>query len=339
MGLCSVLTAPIKLELKNRPASALLLHWLEPGCDVDTLPLLSTERRGKGRFTENVATIAPCYNIYEHIPGRLNTLADALSRTHINSHYNALANDLVQSLSLNWVMPSLHPLQLVQHVLSRHCPTEPEGQRAGQTGGCQSPWDEQEQALSNTSIPTVLLSSQVAPSGADPPADMCVYRTPQLPRDGPSISPQSCGPYSSVPAARGRTAHSKPLQSRPRPGGDDEEEGLQESGQAPTVTADDIGRTAGSTCHKRVGLSKGRNINDFLWRLLSRGGSATDHHPIRPATSPHQSGRGDGHPPDSCQRQSREKPPEILPEAQNHHIQSSRPFFFFFFFFSVFIQA
>ena len=69
-GVFSVLTAPIELELQKRPAAAVLWHWLEARCDVDTLPRLSTERRGKGRFTENVAMTehaAPCYKQQKRI--------------------------------------------------------------------------------------------------------------------------------------------------------------------------------------------------------------------------------------------------------------------------------
>ena len=78
----------------------------------DNLPAVQVLQSGRGRnkamleaarATWMVQALYQVTIVYEHIPGRLNFLADALSRAHISPQNQKTANDLVEQLALSWV--------------------------------------------------------------------------------------------------------------------------------------------------------------------------------------------------------------------------------------------
>ena len=132
----------------------------------DNQPAVSVLQSGRGknpvvleaaRLAWMIQAMFQVYIVYEHIPGRLNVLADALSRSHLSQHHRTSAENHVSALGLNWVDPCLHSLNVLR--LSSSNRPDATGTGTGgsdQTGLVKGAGDTQESTLSDQSFPQLL---------------------------------------------------------------------------------------------------------------------------------------------------------------------------------------
>ena len=132
----------------------------------DNMPTVNVLRSGRGhnpvileaaRAAWMVQALFQVKILYEHIPGHLNTFADALSRAHLSHEYATMASDFVDQFHLKWVPPSTHPLTIVSHIMKSRSKIEKVGRsRRDQTDDGPGSGDERQQGLGREDVLQVL---------------------------------------------------------------------------------------------------------------------------------------------------------------------------------------
>ena len=152
--------------------------------------------------------------VYEHIPGRLNFLADALSRAHESYTKNDIAKQLVHDLGLNWVQPCTHLFSDFKSLLSRPRADNPGDRSALMTRCGESAGHQRKPNLSSTNLPQVLSYSPLASPIPDSSDDVHVHRAPESSWPGPTHCEEQCGSHQDLSSTRwsptsrlARTAH------------------------------------------------------------------------------------------------------------------------------------
>ena len=262
---------------------------------------------------------------YEHISGRLNVLADALSRAHISEQSARLADDLVHSLYLNWINPCLHAPNLVNGVLSRRTLKHSGDISSPPTGQSEGRGDKPEQAFCHLRLPKVLPSSQVAPTAPHIPAGVYIHRAPESDELGTADDPEPRRAYTRVSTVGGCPAHRQPLQGEEGGRGDTQEKRLCEGGQAPARSKGDSRSNTSPPCDKAPAIGPRCSVNDLLRRIPPSRGDPTVSKTVRPPKAPDQGGcqavrrqAGDKH-------QGREESTKIRSKAPYYCFQSTRP--------------
>ena len=224
--------------------------------------------------------------VYEHIPGRLNFLADALSRAHQSESHNAAALELVESLHLNWVEPCTYSLPIFKSILSRSGLRNTGDRGRAQTGDSKGPGHQCKQGISGSSIPEVLPHPQMAPTEPHVSADLHVSGAPKR---APTLSPdgkESSGPLKNIPAAGPSTTHSISLQGDEGSRSDDAEERLQEERTSPAIGSDYSGSSRRHPPYKGGGGGQSGHTNNVLRSVQAGGSGPTDHFRVRPPPAP-----------------------------------------------------
>ena len=262
----------------------------------DNLPAVAVFQSGRGknpvvleaaRLAWMVQAIFQVSIVYDHIPGRLNVLADALSRSHLSENHRNSADINVHALGLRWVEPCLHSLNALH--LSSSNRTEAAGTITGgndQTGPIEGPRNEQKSSLSNQGICHILPQLLLAPPGVDVSTRVCLHRAPERNEPGPADCAKSCRSYTRVPTIGRSTPNCQPPKSRQSPGGNHEAEGLQENRPPTPGCAPDISRATGPSHIKGTRLCKGSDPHDLLWRLQARRGGPSVSGGVRPSQTP-----------------------------------------------------
>ena len=265
----------------------------------DNLPAVSVLQTGRGknhvvleaaRQAWMVQALFQVSIIYEHIPGRLNTLADTLSRAPLSHNHMLKAQNDVASLGLKWVAPCLHALTALRLSSSRSVAPDAVDSGGREAGLGQGPRDQRQQAVGGKDVPLLLPQTSVDPSITHPPTSVYLYRDAEQPEPGPTHSPKPHRTYTDIPTAGGRTTCGKPPQGQEGARRHIKEEGLYKERQTPSRPSNNNRGHKGSSTDEGANSSPRSDSHDFLWRFPSRGGCPPDGQGLRPPTPPYQSG-------------------------------------------------
>ena len=226
---------------------------------------------------------------YRHIPGHLNTLADALSRAHISDKHATLAHEIMIHEQLYRVHPCDHVLKLTILLPAHRSTNEPSGDAGGDTTGQgEGRRDERKQESGDPVIPPLLPPEPVATPEAPSVSTMHLHRTPQrhTPCSTNHTESHRSPPY--ILHADWRPTRGRPLQSGPRHRGNPPQEGLCKEG-------DPGGATRGHrTGDKEPPAWPGHDHSgscDTIHVLRSSptiGGRPPHHQSIRPPEAPYE---------------------------------------------------
>ena len=134
---------------------------------------------------------------FEHIPGKLNVLADALSRTHLDPTYYHTVLKYMKNFGLSYINPCLHFLShTVIHSRSGRILASPEG--ADKTDGGEGPRNTGKSDISGQDIHRVLTTSGYGPTQPHAAHAVRVPGVPGAPHRSTSINHQPHVPYKNV---------------------------------------------------------------------------------------------------------------------------------------------
>ena len=249
--------------------------------------------------------------IYDHIPGRLNVLANSLSRAHISKRHLDQARHLVNTLGLAWIDPCLHSITVFDHLLSR----------SGPPGPSQGAGHKSKQGISNTDVPQVLPQLYVAPASPEPLPGLHLHRV--LERQGPGTSndQEPCWTHPHLPPAGRSPSRRLPLQGGASAGGNSSPKGLCEKGTSTPVPTDHHAGHRGYSNYPGAARCKSGHPN----YVEARGSRPSDNSRIQP---PQASDEGGCHsPPGSreCDGQGSKKPTALQSAPPRHHILGGQP--------------
>ena len=300
----------------------------------DNLPAVQVFRSGRGRNNVILEAARAAWMvqalyqvniIFEHIPGQLNTLADALSRAHTSKAASIAAQTLVKDMSLSWIDPCLHLLTFVKP--SPHRSTHPATGRSGdqKTVRREGARHERQQALSGQGVPDLLPYTQMAPALPTRPSGMHLHRVPECQTPRPAHHKELYRPHQSLPQAHGGSSGGRAFPGRTGHPGGDAPKRLSEEREASRSPRGNS-KYSGSDPRDQREESGGRLDNDDVLRgLQTKRGRPPNNISVRPP-SPFNKGRRDSLP---CQyagcRQGWEESPAFRPTPDDDHIPSSRP--------------
>ena len=279
--------------------------------------------------------------VFEHIPGRLNTLADALIRTHHMKQPDSYVADLVQSLALTSVDPCLHALHLVQPILSMDAALD--RQDAARADGTNRHCHSAVRAFlifchRYNWHPLRLTHQQI-----------CVYieflnQKPLAPP--PPICQEPHWTCDSLPAACGRTASGEPrswahrqwrttlvgappvanharvtraLKATMR------RKNYKKEDRPPTGSCHYIGSPGRPPPNQRTHVSMSSNSNDVLRGFSTGRGCPVNSCPIQPIEQPHQGRCHPRHGLTDCECEGGIKPTAVQSAPPDYSVQGTRP--------------
>ena len=228
---------------------------------------------------------------FEHIPGRLNTLADALSRAHLAPKFYNIVQQYIVKFGLKFTDPCLFSLNNVEiHSRSGHRVAAPESTTETTTG--KGPGDTGQPGNSGEDIRGIRQEGRDGPSSSTPKADVCIPGVLGNTHTGASVNPQPCVTHSRLsPPSGGRRGSYQAHQNTDGPGS---------NGQKQVVP--DQGETTYPNCHTQASAHRHprhtyRECRDsgapppILWGFETVGGGPPFSGQVQPHKAPHSGGR------------------------------------------------
>ena len=170
--------------------------------------------------------------VFSHIPGYLNSLADALSRAHTSKLARGTADSMVRAAAISWIEPCIHSLNMVLPFLSRSQTPSAHDSGSGETGQGQGPGNKQKQTVSSEGVPQVLLPVSVATADTSTLSDVHLYRASQHQKVSSIDNQEPHRAYKILHEAGRRTPSGRPLQDLSCHRGDNAQKGLRKEGEA-----------------------------------------------------------------------------------------------------------
>ena len=229
---------------------------------------------------------------YDHIPGKDNEVADALSRAHLSEADHGSAVDWVAYYGLVCIKPCLYFLSHLDSPLqSRPSLKRTTAARAKDTGGRAGPWHEGKPGSSRTYIHRIHGSDESAPPEAVIPDDLCIPGVCGGTHTGPGNNQKQALTCQDLPQdGWGGHVGGRTPQGPEGPGCLLQEQGIHTQGQRRPANERHEQGARGTTRHRRGTGSQGRRADNVLRSTQTVGDHPAYHAGLRPPETPNQSG-------------------------------------------------
>ena len=259
-------------------------------CDNQAAVIALTSSRAQNKVLQDCARAAWMVQAilsmeitYDHVPGKDNEVADALSRAHISRAHKDTANHLVNHYSLQPVRTCCYFLYNLNVPITSRSGigvAPPEGYMA--TGYCKRSGDDRQPQGGSTHVHRLHGQVQAKSAKTYDSNDVRVHRVPGQAHPSPRYNKEQDIACASVSAAgRAPNGRDGPPESEDGPRSHGQEQVLQRQCKAPTVGKDRLDRNRKAPADAHWMSSEGSHPHNLLWRSTPIGDSANDCENIR----------------------------------------------------------